>query len=308
RVKPSAGRKTALRLLAVALLAAAGVWLYRNSSIHRLRAEFIPWMHRLERYRDAAEATRRALLRRDAVPSDPAGIARLREWAWTGLDRVAWITSRVEKPEHDISRTREVTSGRVRFTVGGFRADGVRVERSADALVSAEWDPVQDPTWNVEPSSPPPESIPVPVAVTVSFERSTDDRSNATPRFHDATSEAGLGAARADPPLQKTNRLIADIWPGSGAAVLDYDGDGFQHLFVADGVRWILYRNDGRGRFTDVTEAARLTGSDGKGIAATGVAAGDVDGDGHPDLFVTNAFGPARLFRNRSDGTFEETT
>jgi len=273
-------RRNAIRLLVLLVLAAAGIWLYRNSSITRLRAEFIPWMHRLERYRDAAELTRRALLRRDAVPSDPAGIARLRDWAWSGLDRIAWISYRVEKPKHDISRAREVTSGRVRFTVGGFRADGARVERAADALLSAEWDPARDPTSNVEPGAPPPESVPTPVTVIVSFERPIDDRSNTAPRFRDATSEAGLGAARADPPLRKTNRLIADIWPGSGAAVLDYDGDGFEDLFVADGVRSILYRNDGHGRFTDVTTAAGLAGGDGKGIAATGVAAGDVDGDG----------------------------
>ena len=76
----------------------------------------------------------------------------------------------------------------------------------------------------------------------------------------------------------------------------------------ADGVRSILYRNDGRGHFTDVTVAAGLATPDGRGIAATGVAAGDVDGDGFPDLFVTNAFGPARLFRNRGNGTFEEIT
>src|SRR5205823_2992003 len=96
--------------------------------------------------------------------------------------------------------------------------------------------------------------------------------------------------------------------PGSGVAVLDFDGDGFEDLFVADGVRSILYRNDGRGHFTDVTIAAGLATPDGKGISATGVAAGDVDGDGFPDLFVTDAFGPARLFRNRGNGTFEEIT
>ncbi|HKF45181.1 MAG TPA: CRTAC1 family protein [Thermoanaerobaculia bacterium] len=299
--------RTALRLTAIVLLAAAGVWLYRNSSITRLRREFVPWMHRLERWRDAAELTRRALLRRDPSPSDPAGIARLRDWAWSGLDRIAWATYRVEKPAHEIDRSREVTSGRVHFTVGGFRRDGARVERTADALVSAEWDPTRDPTPNVDPAAPPPEAVPIPVTVTVAFDRPGVERSNAVPRFHDATAESGLGARRSDPPLKLTNRLIADIWPGSGAAVLDFDGDGFEDLFVADGVRSILYRNDGKGHFTDVTEAAGLAPG-GKGIAATGAAAGDIDNDGFPDLFVTDAFGPARLFHNRGDGTFEEVT
>ena len=286
----------------------AGVWIYRNSSLERLRREFVPWMHRLERWRDAAEETRRALKRRDPAPSDPAGLARLREWAWKDLDRVAWISYRVEKPEHEISASREETHGRVRFTVGGFRAGGARVERSADVLLACAWDPRRDPTPIDASAGAAPEAVPVPTEVTVTFDRQVSERVNASPRFHDATAESGLGAPRNDPPFKLTNRLIADIWPGSGVAVLDFDGDGFEDLFVADGVRSILYRNDGRGRFTDVTVAAHLATADGRGIAATGVAAGDVDGDGFPDLFVTDAFGPARLFRNRGDGTFEEIT
>src|SRR6185503_8588832 len=142
----------------------------------------------------------------------------------------------------------------------------------------------------------------------VTFDRQVSERTNAAPRFHEATAESGLGAPRSDPPLKLTNHLIADIWPGSGVAVLDFDGDGFEDLFVADGVRSILYRNDGGGHFTDATVSAGLATADGRGIAATGVAAGDVDGDGFPDLFVSDAFGPARLFRNRGDGAFEETT
>jgi len=301
-------RRRVLALLGFVTAAAAGTWLYHNSSLARLRREFLPWMHRLERWRDAAEATRRALRRREPAPSDPAGLGRLRDWAWNGLDRVAWISYRVEKPEHDISPWREVTRGRVRFTVGGFRLDGTRVERSADLLIAAEWDPRRDPTPVEAPGGAVPESVPVPMEITVTLDRPVSERQNAAPRFHDATAEAGLGAPRRDPPLARTNRLIADIWPGSGVAVLDFDGDGFEDLFVADGVRSILYKNDGRGHFTDVTVAAGLATPDGRGIAATGVAAGDVDGDGFPDLFLTNAFGPARLFRNRGNGTFQEIT
>ena len=184
------------------------------------------------------------------------------------------------------------------FTVDGFRSDGARVERSVSAAVAAEWAPA--PATEKEST--------IRIRVSVSEIRPTEERVNATPRFHDGTAEAGLGAIRRNPPLKLTNWLIGDIWPGSGVAVLDFDRDGFEDLFVADGVRSILYRNDGRGRFTDVTERAGLLGPDGKGVAATGVAAGDVDGDGFPDLFVTDAFGPARLFRNRGDGTFEEIT
>src|SRR5439155_4284667 len=135
--------------------------------------------------------------------------------------------------------------------------------------------------------------LPKPAADTrrasVRFERAVLERVEASPRFHDATAASGLGAPRHDPPLPVVNHLIAGIWPGSGVAVLDYDRDGFEDLFVADGMRSILYRNDGHGRFADVTEAAGLAASATEGIAATGVAAADTDGDGFPDLFLTNA-------------------
>ena len=101
---------------------------------------------------------------------------------------------------------------------------------------------------------------------------------------------------------------LSQDWFANAVASGDFDGDGAEDLFVADGVRSTLYRNDGHGRFTDVTEKAGLAKSATDGIAATGVAAADVDGDGYPDLFVTNAFGPSRLFHNKGDGTFEETT
>jgi len=301
------GRRILLAFAIVAA-AAAGIWTYQNTSLTRLRREFLPWMHRLERWRDAVEQTRRALRRREPAPSDPSGLTRVRDWAWNGLERIAWIDTRVEKPTHDVSAELEITRGRAHFTVGGLRADGTRVERSADVLVAAQWDPRRDPTATAAAPGAASESVPVPLTVSVTLDRLLGERANAAPRFRDATGESGLGAPRRDPPLKLTNRLIADIWPGSGVAVLDYDGDGYEDLFVGDGVRSILYRNDGLGHFTDVTVQAGLATPDGKGIAATGVAAGDIDGDGFPDLFVTDAFGPARLFRNRGNGTFEEIT
>ena len=273
-------------------------------------------MHRLERYRDALERTRAALRTRDAQPGEPEGIAALRAWAWKDLDRVALVSFDVEgKPEIERTREREKKEeqdkdflevwelrGTATFTIDGFLAGGARVERSARVAF-------------VLPNSDSPHPSPLTFkenllfsSFSVSLLSSEADRIEAYPRFHDATVEAGLGAPRRDPPQRLTNRLIDGIWPGSGVAVLDFDQDGNEDLFVGDGVRSILYRNDGHGHFTDVTVRAGLAASDSAGIAATGVAAGDVDGDGYPDLAVTDAFGPTRVFRNRRDGTFEEIT
>ncbi len=101
---------------------------------------------------------------------------------------------------------------------------------------------------------------------------------------------------------------------GSGAAFLDFDNDGDQDLLLVNGTSWPqdqgsgpagrmgLYRNDGAGNFTDVAAQAGLRDS----FYGVGVAAGDYDGDGWVDLFIS-ALGPNRLYHNR-EGVFREVT
>jgi len=101
---------------------------------------------------------------------------------------------------------------------------------------------------------------------------------------------------------------------GPGCAFLDYDNDGWMDIFLVNSgpadfyqpatpLRNALYRNNRDGTFTDVTEKAGVAG----GAFGMGVAAGDYDNDGYPDLFVT-AYGRAVLYHNNGDGTFTDVT
>jgi hypothetical protein len=105
-----------------------------------------------------------------------------------------------------------------------------------------------------------------------------------------------------------------ETMPG-GVAVFDYNGDGRPDIFFTNGANIAtlkkdapkygnrLFRNDGNGKFTDVTDAAGLTGSG----YDMGVAAADYDNDGHPDLFVAGVHHSA-LYHNNGDGTFTDVT
>jgi hypothetical protein len=102
---------------------------------------------------------------------------------------------------------------------------------------------------------------------------------------------------------------------GSGCGWIDYDQNGLLDLYLVNGaatklytpkqpLRSALYRNNGDGTFTDVTEKASVGA---EGLFGMGVAVGDYDNDGYPDLFVLG-YGRCILYRNRGDGTFEDVT
>ena len=129
--------------------------------------------------------------------------------------------------------------------------------------------------------------------------------------FEDVTSQTSLtnfkhrsGTAAKD--------YIFDV-PSAGVAVIDYDNDGLPDIYLLNGStleaesgkekppRAALYRNLGNWKFEDVTEKA--------GVAnerwGMGVAVGDYDNDGRPDMFVSN-WGVSRLYHNNGDGTFSD--
>jgi hypothetical protein len=140
-------------------------------------------------------------------------------------------------------------------------------------------------------------------------------RNNADGTFSDVTAEAGV----SDP-----------LWSTS-AAFVDYDRDGDLDLFVANYLDFTvadnkicadslgardycsprsyrpvpdrLYRNEGNGRFTDVTTSSRIVTADGAGL---GVTSGDYNGDGWLDLYVANDATNNQLWINRHDGTFTD--
>ena len=131
-------------------------------------------------------------------------------------------------------------------------------------------------------------------------------------QFVDVTAEAGIrfrhvNGAKGDYHLPETI--------GSGGAFFDYDIDGDLDLYLVNSgdltgtasegtYTSILYRNNGDGTFTDVTDTAGVGNSGNYGM---GAACGDYDNDGDPDLYVTN-FGANVFYRNNGDGTFTDVT
>ena len=131
-------------------------------------------------------------------------------------------------------------------------------------------------------------------------------------RLRNVTAETGIDFVHTDG--SGGHRYIVET-VASGVATFDYDGDGLIDIYFLSGTplrgtKWDgpppknrLYRNLGNFRFEDVTDRAGV-GDTGFGL---GVAIGDYDNDGLPDIYVSK-FGPKVLYRNNGDGTFTDVT
>jgi hypothetical protein len=129
-------------------------------------------------------------------------------------------------------------------------------------------------------------------------------------RFIDIAAQAGLTVPNTFGGKEKKDYILEST--GTGAAIFDYNGDGANDVFIANGTVLTpagppahsqLYRNDGKGRFTEVGQQAGLTRTG----WAQAACVGDFDNDGHPDLFVTY-YGWNSLYRNTGNGRFTEVT
>jgi enediyne biosynthesis protein E4 len=130
--------------------------------------------------------------------------------------------------------------------------------------------------------------------------------------FEDVATHAGLTAKNVFGGLDRKDYILETT--GNGVAIFDYDGDGRNDIFIANGTRLNnpppasqsrsqLYRNLGNGHFQELGEEAGLTHAG----WAQGVCVGDYDNDGHPDLLVTY-YGHNVLYRNLGNGRFEDVT
>jgi hypothetical protein len=137
-----------------------------------------------------------------------------------------------------------------------------------------------------------------------------ENRSRAT--FLDVAAQAGI-TFRHDNASSAEKYLIETM--GSGCGWIDYDQNGLLDLYLVNGTatrvytpqqptRGALYRNNGDGGFTDVTAKA---GVGAEGLFGMGVAVGDYDNDGFPDLLVLG-YGRCILYHNNGDGTFTDVT
>ncbi|HEY2821831.1 MAG TPA: CRTAC1 family protein [Candidatus Acidoferrum sp.] len=129
------------------------------------------------------------------------------------------------------------------------------------------------------------------------------------PEFSDVTAAAGIHFTH----FKGNDGVSINLEEfGPGVCVSDFDKDGWQDIYFVNGrdrynrgisVKNALYRNNGNGTFTDVTDSAGVPGTN----YGLGCVWGDYDNDGFPDLFVTQ-FGANVLYHNNGDGTFTDVT
>ena len=243
------------------------------SRLRRRKAELDSALHRY-----------RTLFRSDDSLRDPPEMARLAETLGRRFEaRGLWTLARELAPTDEEAR------------IALDRLAGPEHTRGGGSPILAEdlgAAPDSSPHSSASPATAPRRVVPV----------FRDDARAAGLRF---TFDNGASAQKQLPETMS-----------GGVGLLDYDGDGHLDVFLVQGGPFPpdatarqsgdrLFRNRGNGSFEDVTRASRL--STFPGGYGHGIAVGDYDNDGHPDVFVTRWRAYA-LYHNRGDGTFEDAT
>lgn len=213
-----------------------------------------------------------------------------REWEAWGWSRIAYEQS----PEL------EWASLKLRRLQMRLRVDQPRT------LVSAN--PVSQIDLSAIPLPQPPTSSPkMPPAVA-------KHTSSVTVKFVDVAQRVGIDFTYYNRAGAKPDGMRMLETTGGGVAAFDYDLNGYPDLYFTQGCQWPpveqqtelldqFFRNDGSGHFEQVTRLAGLCDP----RYGQGVAVGDYDNDGFPDLYVAN-IGENRLYHNNGDGTFTDVS
>ncbi len=209
----------------------------------------------------------------------------------------AWAWSRLALHTRPNTPWARVTVARLEKRLP--RDAATRTEPSLNPALWADLSHYPLPAWNV-PSS----SLAGPADAQLPAVAFTDDAAAAGIDFVFYNGQDLQGV---------TTRMVETIG-GGGVGVVDFDLDGWPDLYFTQGGPWPpdpgqtrylnrLFRNLGNGQFQDVTRLAAV-GDNGYG---QGIAVGDYDNDGFPDLYVAK-IGANRLYRNNGDGTFRDVT
>ncbi len=220
-----------------------------------------------------------------ALVLDLEAAGRLWEaWAWCSIEAQA-------RPDDQVVATR-LTQLAAKLTPTDPRT-------RAEALPGGnrDWSRVPLPDWSTYEAD---SALAAPSTTTANI------------RFVDEARDRGLQFQFVNPESSGKERRIFET-TGGGVAAFDYDGDGWTDLYFAQGGPWpvvagsgprdALFRNHGGQQFEEATGPSGIIE---QGFSQ-GVAAGDFDNDGFPDLYVAN-IGRNRLFHNHGDGTFADVT
>lgn len=140
-------------------------------------------------------------------------------------------------------------------------------------------------------------------SATQAFTRNTVPSTYNPPTFTDKASAAGINVSRMPMTMQNCGGYFDFMMGGSGAAVADYDGDGYDDVYAVDmSGMGHLWHNNGNGTFTDMAMMAGIP----MVMMQSGASWADIDNDGHPDLLILVSNGMNVLLHNNGDGTFTD--